>query len=232
MGEKIRYTRKDLKGPDEFISTFGRVLEWCRENRSVVAKGLLAVTAVLVLTLAASGYIQWKERRAAAGIWPYLEQAREMMAAPSGEASGDIAAMEKTISSLAEKHSGTRAALYAQYYLGSIAFRRGDYEGSAARFREAIGNGKDEGVLRYLLRKGVACSLEGKGDFAAAAAAYRDAAEYAGPQMKVQALLDEARALGLSGKKAEAVSVYRQIVKENPDSVKKDLIEIKMAHME
>lgn len=33
MAEKIHYTRRDQKGPDEFISTFGRVDSWCKENR-------------------------------------------------------------------------------------------------------------------------------------------------------------------------------------------------------
>ena len=33
MAEKIRYTRRDLKGPDEFISIFGRAVAWAKENR-------------------------------------------------------------------------------------------------------------------------------------------------------------------------------------------------------
>lgn len=232
MGEKIRYTRRDLKGPDEFISTFGRVVEWCKENSSMAGKGLLVVLTVLVLSLAASAYFRWQEKKAASEIWPYLEQAREMMSAPAGAGSVDMSAMEKSISSLADKYSGTRAGLYAQYYLGSIAFRRGDYDGSATRFRDAIKNGKDKGVLKYLLRKGVACALEAKGDLAGAAASYRDAAELGGPWMKAQARFDEARTLELSGKKSEAVSVYRRIIEENPESIQKDLIDIKMAHME
>lgn len=232
MAEKIRYTRRDLKGPDEFISTFGRIVAWCKENSTKVATAASIVLAALVVALATSAYFRWQESKASAEIWPFLDQAREMLAAPSGAAPGGMADMERSIAQLAEKHSGTRAALYAQYYLGCIAFRRGDYEASVARFRDAIKIGKDEGVLRFMLRNGLASSLEAKGDFQGAAASYRDAAESAGPGLKAQARLDEGRALELAGKKQEAAAVYRRIVEETPETLQKDLIDIKTAHME
>jgi predicted component of type VI protein secretion system len=58
------------------------------------------------------------------------------------------------------------------------------------------------------------------------------AAESAGPGLKAQARLDEGRALELAGKKAEAAAVYRKIGEETPDTLQKDLIDIKTAHME
>lgn len=232
MTGKNRYTRRELKGPDEFISTFGRIVAWCRANSSKVATAVAVVLAALVVALATNAYFQWQENRAGAEIWPFLDQAREMLAAPAGAAPGSMDDMEKSIASLAEKHSGTRAALFAQHYLGCIAFRRGDYGASAARFRDAIGIGKDEGVLKFLLRNGLASSLEAKGDFQGAAASYRDAAETAGPGLKAQARFDEGRVLELAGKNAEAAAVYRKIVEETPETPQRDLIDIKIAHME
>ncbi|MBP2673783.1 MAG: hypothetical protein H6Q84_623 [Deltaproteobacteria bacterium] len=233
MAEKIRYTRRDLKGPDEFISTFGRFVEWCKANRSKVVIALIAFHAVLFLYLGTGAYFRWQERKAGTDLWPYLEQAREILAAPAVGATGDIAAVEQSIASLVKQHAGTRAALYGQCSLGSIAFSRGDYEGSAARFREGIQAGKDVGVVRFLLRKGLAASLEAKGDYAGAAASYREAAEAAGgPQLATQARFGEARALELSGKKKEAAALYRKIIEENPETRIKDQIDIKIAHME
>ena len=49
MARKIKYTRKDLKSPDEFISTLGRATLWAKENRVTVA------AAVIVTTLALGG---------------------------------------------------------------------------------------------------------------------------------------------------------------------------------
>jgi tetratricopeptide (TPR) repeat protein len=173
--------------------------------------------------------------KAGRDLWPYLEQARELLAVPAGAPGvqpGNLAAVESSISSLVTKHSGTQAAACGQYYLGSIAFYRGDYEGSIARFKEGIRSGKAEGVLALLLLKGEANSLEAKGDFAAAAVSYRKAAETAGPQLKSRLNFGEGRVLELSGKRTEAASLYRKTIKENPDSRIKDLIDIKLSRME
>jgi predicted TPR repeat methyltransferase len=86
--------------------------------------------------------------------------------------------------------------------------------------------------MKYLLREGIASSLEAKGDFAAAAPAYRDAAAVAEANMKTQSRMGEARVLGLVGKKTEAMALYRLILKENPETPLRDLVEIQLAQSE
>jgi len=233
MAEKIRYTRRDLKSPDEFITTFGRCVEWCKENRTKVVIALAAFTAVLLLYIGTTGYLRWQERKAGSELWPYMDRASEMLSAPAGDESGNLAAVAKSISDLVKKYPGTQAALYGRCVLGDIAFSQGDYDGSIARFREGIRTGKAKGVVRFLLRNGLAASLEAKGDYAAAAAAYREAADAAGGiQLKIDARFAEARVLELAGKKAEAVALYRAILEENPDPRIKEFVELKLAQME
>ena len=86
--------------------------------------------------------------------------------------------------------------------------------------------------MKYLLREGIASSLEAKKDFSAAAAAYRDAEGVAGTNMKTQSMMGEARVLGLSGKKTEAAALYRLILKETPETPLRDLVEIQLAQTE
>ncbi len=121
--------------------------------------------------------------------------------------------------------------MYSLYYLGSIAFSRGNYDLAITQFRAGIATGKDAGIMRYLLRQGIASSLEAKGDFAAAAAAYRDAGAVAEANMKTQSRLGEARVLGLAGKKTEAAALYRLILKETPETPLRDLVEIQLAQI-
>lgn len=232
MAEKIRYTRRDLKGPDEFISTFGRIVAWGKENRPKVALAAAVVAAALLLSFGTRAYFQWQENRAGRELWPYLDQARDALSAPSDADPGKLADLEGLIASRSEKHPGSRAAVYAEYYRGSIAFHLGDYDRSVSRFRAGIRIGKDEGIMKYLLRDGAGRALEAKGDYAGAASAYREAVGFAGGEMKVQTQAAEARVLALSGKKDEAVSLYRQILRENPESRMRDLIDSKLARME
>jgi len=232
MAEKTGFSRRDLKGPDEFISTFGRTVAWCKENRSKVAAGAIGVFAVVALTLGTQAYLQWEENKSARDLWPTLNRAQELLQAPFAADPSQLATVEQVLQGHVSRHPNTRATVYALYYLGSIAFFRGNPDLAITRFRAGIATGKDAGILRYLLRQGIASSLEAKGDFAAAAAAYRDAGGVAEAGMKTQSRMDEARVLGLSGKKTEAAALYRLILKETPETPFRDLVEIQLAQTE
>lgn len=233
MAEKIRYTRKDLKGPDEFISTFGRIALWSKENQLKIVAGIFVVAVVLALAFGGRAYFQWQDRQAAAEIWPYLKQARLIMEEPTGVKPESLTAVEQTISSLVSKYKGTKTAFFAQYFLGNIAFARGDYEASVSRYNEAIKKtGRKDRLMIFLLNTGAGSSMEANGDYAGAAEAYGRAADSADSAMRTIAQLDKGRVLELADKKSEAIALYRKIVEDNPESTQKDLIDIKIARIE
>jgi tetratricopeptide (TPR) repeat protein len=232
MAEKTGFSRRDLKGPDEFISTFGRTVTWCKENRSKVAVGAIGVVAVVALALGTRAYLQWEENKSARELWPTLNRAQELLQAPFAADPAQLAAVEQFLQGHVSRHPNTRSTVYSLYYLGSIAFFRGNHDLAITQFRSGIATGKEAGILRYLLRQGIASSLEAKGDFTAAASAYRDAGAVAEADMKTQSRLGEARVLGLSGKRAEAGALYRLILKETPETPLRDLVEIQLAQTE
>ena len=232
MAEKTGFSRRDLKGPDEFISTFGRTVAWCKENRSKVAAGAIGVVAIVALALGTRAYLQWEEDKSARDLWPTLNRAQELLQASFAADPSQLATIEQFLQGHVSRHPNTRATVYSLYYLGSIAFFRGNHDLAITQFRAGIATGKGAGILRYLLRQGIASSLEAKGDFAAAAAAYRDAGAVAETVMKTQSSLGEARVLGLAGKKTEAAALYRLILKETPETPFRDLVEIQLAQTE
>jgi tetratricopeptide (TPR) repeat protein len=232
MAEKTGFSRRDLKGPDEFISTFGRTVAWCKENRTKVAAGAIVIVAVVALALGTQAYLQWKENKSARVLWPTLERAQQLLQAPSAADPFQLAAVEQLLQGHAASHPDTRAEVYSRYYLGSIAFSRGNYDLAATHFRAGIATGKDAGIMKYLLREGLASSLEAKGDFPAAAAAYRDAGAVAEANLKTQSRMGEARVLRLAGKKTEAAALYRLILKEDPDTPLRGLLDIELAQAE
>jgi len=232
MAEKTGISRRDLKGPDEFISTFGRAVAWCKENRTKFAAGAIGVVAVVALVLGTQAYLQWKENKSARDLWPTLDRAQQLLQVPSAADPSELAAVEKFLQGHVSAHPNTRATVYSLYYLGSIAFFRGDYDLAVTQFRAGIATGKEAGIMKYLLREGIASSLEAKGDFPAAAVAHRDAAAVAEANLKTQSRMGEARVLGLAGKKTEAVALYRLILKETPETPLRDLIEIQLAQSE
>jgi len=232
MAEKTGFSRRDLKGPDEFISTFGRTVAWCKENRTKVAAGAIGVVGVLALALGTQAYLQWKENKSARDLWPTLDRARQLLQAPYAADPSQLAAVEQFLQGHVSTHPNTRAAVYSLYYLGSIAFYRGNYDLAITQFRAGIATGKETGIMKYLFRQGVASSLEAKGDFLGAAAAYRDAETVADGNLKTQSRMGEARVLGLAGKRTEATALYRLILKETPETPLRDLVEIQLAQTE
>ncbi|MCL5966515.1 MAG: tetratricopeptide repeat protein [Deltaproteobacteria bacterium] len=231
MTEKIKYTRKDLKGPDEFVSTFSRLVSWVKENRLRV--GMAAAVAFLIAggVLGSRAYFAWEEEKATSDLWPHLNRAREFLQAPAAADAQKLAGLEQFLAAHVNRHPDTRTAVYARYYLGSIAYLRGNYDLAAAQFQAALASGKAKDLFIFLLREGLAQSLEAKGDFAGAARAYREAAASAGPEMKTLAMSGEARTLEFQGKRREAADVYRKILVEDPGTPLKEFVEIKLQQL-
>lgn len=230
MARKIRYTRKDLKGPDEFVSTLGKTTSWISANRYRVLAGcgvLLFLAGGIFGTLAWS---RWQERKATQDLWPHLNRAREFLLAPAQADEEKLARLEQFLTAHVNMHPDTRAAEYARYYLGSIAFLRQNYDLSAHQFGQAIAAEKEaDGLMPYLLRLGLAQALEGKGDPASAGAYAEAAARAPGTETRVQAQLGQARSLAAAGRGPEAVAVYRTILQENPETPYRGLVEIQIA---
>jgi len=232
MAEKIKYSRKDLKGPDEFLSAFGRVIEAAKEHQSKVLAGALAVLLVLGGVLGAQAYYRWEENKATRDLWPHLNRAREFLQAPTSADAEKLATLEQFLTAHVNVHPKSTAAVYARYYLGNIAFIKGNYGLSEAHFRTAIQASKLGESMPFLLREGLAQALEAKGDFAAATDAYRDAASASGGELRTLAQIGQARTMESAGRKAEALALYRQILTDTTDAGTKEFIEIKLAQAE
>lgn len=229
MAEKIKYTRKDLKGPDEIMSAFGNAVAWTRENRKVFLGAAAVLLLAVVGTLGAQAYFRWEESKATRDLWPHLNRAQEFLQSPAAADPEKLAALEGFLTAHVNTHPGTKAAVYARYHLGNISFARGNYALSEGHYRAAIQTSKAGEIMPYLLQNGLATALEAKGDFAGAADAYGAAASAASGELKVQALLGRARALELGGRKQEAAVLYRQLLTDSAEQRTKEFIEIKLA---
>ena len=232
MTDISKLHRKDLKGPDEFITAFKSTVAWVRLNQSLV---LGVIAAVILVGAAASGtrsYFAWQEAKANKDLWPHLNRAREILQAPGKADIEKLVGIEQFLSAYVNQHPKTQAGVYAHYYLGSIAFTRRDFGLSIAQFKATIDQGKDIGVMRFLARQGLAQALEAKGDYASASTAFKDAASAATGDLKFQALLGEARVLTQLGRNGDAVAIYREIAAGNPAPSTKEFVEIKLARIQ
>ncbi len=231
MAEKIKYTRKDLKGPDEFMTTLGRGVSWAKENRPKLLIAVAAVALVLAGVVGTGAYLRWQEEKAALNLWPHLNRARDFLQSPGAADADKLARIEQFLMGHVKLYPKSKTALYARYYLGSIAYLRGNYDMSVVWFRAALDGTKDQPDMIYLVRTGLAQAFEAKGDTANAVAAYKDAAESAAGALRAEARMGQARNLLLQGRSDEAAEIYRAVIAENPDSPQKDIAELKLSRM-
>jgi len=184
MAEKTRISRRDLKGPDEFISTFGRTVAWCKENRSKFAAGAIAVVAVVALALGIQAYLQWKENKSSLALWPTLDRAQQLLQVSYAADPSQLAAIEQFLQGHVGTYPNTRATVYSLYYLGNIAFSSRQLRSLDHAVPGGIATGKEAGIMRYLLREGIRKFPSRRRGLPRRGRAYRDAATVSEANLK------------------------------------------------
>lgn len=201
------------------------------KNRNLIY-GVLA--AVVLAVAGYFGYNYWKTEQnkvAAAEMFQaeFYLQADSLEKALMGDGN------HLGFSDIAEEYSGTDAGELANFYAGAIAMKQGKYD-------EAIDYLEDYNADDLLLQAG-AYSLTGdaymeKGDFSAAAKAYKKAAKHEpNAEFTPYYLMKLGLALEKSDDLEGAVDAYDQVITEYPSSTVfndarkyKALIETKLAY--
>jgi predicted negative regulator of RcsB-dependent stress response len=234
MTENTRMNRKDLKGPDEFISAFSQALTWAKENQSRVMSIVAGVLILLAAVFGTRSYLEYREASASNALWPDLNRAQDLLRSPVKPDDERLVAVEQFLTAFVNQYPKAEAAVYAHYYLGSIAFTRGNHDIAIAQFKSVLSQGRDRGIMRFLARQGLAQALEAKGDFASASAAYHEAASAGFGDLKAQARLGEARMLTMLGRASDAVAIYRDLASatSGADPATKEYVDIKLARMQ
>ena len=190
---------------------------------------LLAVTAVLLLTLVGAGVWSWLGRRDEAAhrtLGPLLATAQRAVA--SGQAA-DLETAATTLRQYLASHSGTRASHQAWYVLGQVEYRRSQWDAAVTAFGEA--SRRDRGSIGALSRLGQGYAHEAKGEAARALEVYQQALSGLGPQAFLYGdlLLAKARAQELTKDSAGAVATYKQYLKDLPTADRVDDVRIRLA---
>lgn len=154
MATKIKYTQKELKGPDKFSSTVIAGFEYFSDHSKKIVLIVAAVIAVLIAAYLVHGYREDRD-----------DQATEMFnsAVEKFNAGNDKEALDEFLA-LREQFPDNKITKIALYYAGIIDFRLGNYDESITVLNEFLGSGVDEDLLiqSALLTQGLARFEQGK----------------------------------------------------------------------
>lgn len=198
-----RIPRRELKKPDEFISTTGRVLRFLVEHRR---KALYLILAIVAGVGGTFGY-RYYERKQEAGAEIALHQALSLKDRAD--------ALREVVS----RYEGRRAGEFARLYLAHELRNKGKFAEAAARYREVLERAQEGSYERELARWGLAYSLEEQGELEEALFLYRALMEGDAVWLpREEAFLGAARIHENLGQRKKALKVYEALLKEYPFS--------------
>ncbi len=199
---------RELKQPDEFVTTMGQLQEWANNHRPAVITGLVAIFAVVALANGVASYAKGRAEQHRAEEYQALKGASQTLF----DAKDKTAAIAK-MDALIEKASnrGDRSRLYLTK--GEMLMEVEDYAAAAEAFEGALAHARND-LVRNLAATGLASAeiAQGKG-----AEASKRLAGIDGVLAEV-ARVEQIRLALAQHNEGEARALFNQLEGDSPDS--------------
>jgi len=168
-------SRKDLKGPDEFISFTQQTLSWLMAHKIQV---IGAIAGVSVLAIAISGWA-WYSQVAGGKASAAFAKAMKIMDAPILSKSNNenlpedvkaypseddkFKAARTEFESVMSRFKGTKVSALSAYFYGECSQRMGDHPKAVDYFKKYIDEAGKSADLTPFAIEGIGISLEAQG---------------------------------------------------------------------
>lgn len=219
------YTRRQLK-EDKFVETAQGAAAWTASHRQPL---IYAVVAVIVLVLAGTGFVTWRNKQNDAANIALSSAMRVFNASirpagspetPDGQTFASLAdrgkAAEKEFRGVADKYSHTDAGNIARYLAGVAALQAGDNAAAEQQLKDAADSG-DKNVAA-LAKMALANHYRSANRNSDAIRLYKDVADHPTDTVSKPAAQLAMAEMYESTDPQQATSIYQQIQKENPNT--------------
>jgi tetratricopeptide (TPR) repeat protein len=191
---------------------------------------VIGSAVLLVVVLGGAGWFWYaSQQRQSQAV--YAEAMARAQAATGAQATPEArTAAIGSLEAALERYPSGAGAAQAAYQLGNLRYAAQQYPGSRAAYEIALARGAT-GTIATLARVGVAYTWEAERQFDKAVDAYRAAAAGLKPGdfAYEETLMDLARAQELAGKKDDAVTTYRQLLKDVPQGRRVEDVRARLA---
>ncbi len=228
---KKRVPRKPGSTTQEILADQRNLSHWFTENLRTVVFATGAVLLVLVITLG----ITWMKRVKGQAATEALSGAMALYKVTVDEindeayaATKDLLLALESLDKVASEYDGSPQGDSASLFRANVLFRLERYEEAAETIKTLnVSNPTMAGDVNtyYLLAR----SYEAMGDLGKAIETYRESSKHASGDMSAVIEIDLARCHELIGEKETAISIYRDILSEYPDTVFATRAEKKLA---
>lgn len=216
---KVHIDRKELKAPDPFFETAGKLRTAFAENRTTVIVSVAVLVMVLGGSLAANRYRTHSQEQAASSFFRAADAMRNNSFETAKAGFGDVA-----------KNGPDPYSELAILYGADLAVREHRWDDAIELYKGFAGAAETD-YLRQIGWKGHGYALEMAGDSATAAKSYHKAADIKGPYTE-EALRGWLRAAKRVGDEKGAQEAASRLVKEFPNSEEAEALAERLASNE
>ena len=165
MATRVKIKRKDLKEPDQFISTTDVVVAYFSQHKKVLVSGIAAFVLIVLAAIGAQYNAKVKSLRMES-LYFEMEKVRSVKDLQSAKVTDK---MEKLLAEFSEGQQKQRATLL----LADEFYRTRKYDRAISLYQDLLGSTRPNQTSYQLANTGMAYSLEGKKDYKQAIAAYK-----------------------------------------------------------
>jgi len=199
---------RELKQPDEFVTTMGQFQEWANTHRPAVITGLVAIFAVVALANGVASYAKSRAEQHRADEYQALKGASQTLFDAKDKAAG-ITKMDALIE--ATSGGADRARLYLTK--GEMLMEVKDYPAAAEAFEGALAHARGD-LVRNLAATGLASAEIAQGK---EAEAVKRLAGIDGVLAEA-ARVEQIRLALTQHNEGEARALFNQLEGDQPDS--------------
>ena len=211
MAENLR---KELKRPDQFVTTGQQWLRWAIEHQ----RTLMQIGGGVVVVLAAvGGYMSYQQ----ANLRQANAELADALSVLQAERWQEAA---EQLQGVAGRWSGSAVAPIARIYAAQADLEAGNLDAARATFEQVSGDTRLPRYLRQQAAYGLATIAERSGDTAAALERFVEAIDIGGPYSG-PAILVAARGYAQAGEAETAADLFRRFLDEFPDSPERSSVE-------
>ena len=196
------------------------LLTWAGENSRQLSWGLAGVVSVALL---ATGFVSLRSAR--------LRQANDELGRALGEfRSGKYADAATQLGDVASRWQSTAPGRIAALYAANAELKAHNVDAAISGFQALAGSSNWPSYLQQEVLIGLASASQQKGDTAAAASTFQQAAGLDGPY-RATAIFGEARCREQLGEKDKARELYQRFQLDFPDAPEGELVTARLQQL-
>jgi predicted negative regulator of RcsB-dependent stress response len=210
-----KLSKKELKGPDVFQSTFERITDYISENQT---RFYVMVTATVVAVAIAFGiYLYWNNYQTSA-VEIYAK-AQENMTRSAQAKSPELAKESiKMYKELIDKYPGSWSAQMARYHIGNIYYHTGEIDNAIASYKDFVSSAKsDDTEIKFLALTSLGYCFETKKDIKGALGYFEEAQKNSNPGFESIGYRNVARIYEQLNDKKKALENYQNALLKTTD---------------